>query len=61
VYEGRVSMGEKYRVARGFEDTWGNERNSSRSIVPLLSCVMEKDKSASLSLPERLVAPCPIS
>ena len=28
----------KYRVAKGFEETWGSERNSSRSIVPELSC-----------------------
>ena len=28
----------KYRVARGFDETWGSERNSSRSIVPELSC-----------------------
>lgn len=27
-----------YLVASGFEDTWGRERNSSRSIVPELSC-----------------------
>lgn len=27
----------EYRVARGFEETWGRLRNSSRSIVPELS------------------------
>ena len=28
---------ERYRVARGLEETWGRERNSSRSTVPELS------------------------
>jgi hypothetical protein len=41
--------GRKYRVARGFDDTWGSERNSSRSIVPLLSYIAEIGKSASSS------------
>ncbi len=33
----RSGWGTRYRVARGFEETWGRERNSSRSMVPELS------------------------
>ena len=32
--------GSGYRVARGLEETWGRDRNSSRSMVPELSCKM---------------------
>lgn len=32
----------KYRVARGLEETWGRDRNSSRSIVPELSCMYDE-------------------
>jgi hypothetical protein len=36
---GRVRLEDVcYRVARGFEEICGSERNSSRSIVPELSC-----------------------
>lgn len=35
---GTCGLETPYRVARGFDETCGRERNSSRSIVPELSC-----------------------
>ena len=36
-WDGGGDAGKVYRVARGFDETWGRLRNSSRSIVPELS------------------------
>ena len=42
-----------YRVARGFEETWGRERNSSRSMVPELSCIHNEPRPSSSGRPSQ--------
>ena len=49
-----------YLVAKGLDDTWGNERNSSRSIVPLLSYHATRQCSLSYSF-FRMSVPCRVS
>lgn len=44
-----------YRVARGLEEIWGRLRNSSRSIVPELSC---KNDYVSTMFPLKTRLPC---